>query len=363
MLRWTLCLAAAVCMLAPVAASADTGNPGLKSIQALAFGPDGLLIIGDGAGAQIVSVETGDKTATQWTKSQPGDIKEQLAGRLGTNANGINILKLAVNPASQTAYFAVRKLDGKQDLILTVNGQGKVNEFSLENVNYTRYTLPAGKTLLTDIAWADGQILVAAQAGETFKSTIFTINPKQPKSVAVVNTDTYHVAHGKWETNAPLRTVMPYFDQGKKYLVGAFTCTPIVKYPIDDLKADSRVKGTSVIELGNGNTPLDMFTYEKDGKTYILMNTIRMFHKKSPVGPSQYWTAKVDYTILQETEKINEDALRRVGKDVNKPLTERAVVAADYHGVVHLDRLDKSRALVVRSDDKGGFTLEVLPLP
>jgi len=35
----------------------------------------------------------------------------------------------------------------------------------------------------------------------------------------------------------------------------------------------------------------------------------------------------------------------------------------EYHGVVHVDRLDKERALVLREEAKGGFTLAPLPLP
>src|SRR5262249_20268953 len=152
------------------------------------------------------------------------------------------------------------------------------------------------------------RVLVAAQASDTFGSKIISV----PAPLAAgaecgcFSTETYHVAHGRWETNAPIRTVIPYEHDGKKYLVGAFTCTPIVKYALDDLKPGARVKGVSVIELGSGNNPLDMFVYEKDGKSYILMNHQRFQHKQNPAGPSPYWTAKVDHTILRETDKVNE---------------------------------------------------------
>ena len=41
---------------------AEQGNPKLKTIEAIAFGPKGLLLIG--GGPQIVSVETGKKSFT-----------------------------------------------------------------------------------------------------------------------------------------------------------------------------------------------------------------------------------------------------------------------------------------------------------
>jgi hypothetical protein len=352
------------------AAEVATGNPKVQSIESISFGPDGLLLIGDGTGAQVVAVHTGDVKPVPWGKLDGSDFKEQVGGRLGTNGKGIEIRKLAVNPASHRAYLAVRKLAGKQDLILTVDGQGKIQEYALDNVKYNRYQLPPDEKApkITDITFADGRILLAVQAGQTFLSKIYSIDTRQDDAAPYwISTETFHVAHNKWETNAPIRTVIPYVENGKKYLVGAFTCTPIVKYSLEDLKAGDRVKGQSVIELGHGNTPQDMFVYEKNGKSYILMNNVRMggMQKNNPVGPSPYWTAKVDHSILGESEKINDKAQWRInpkGK-ASESITDRAVVVPEYHGVVMMDRLDADRALVIRTDDKGGFKLAVLPLP
>ena len=46
----------------------------------------------------------------------------------------------------------------------------------------------------------------------------------------------------------------------------ALACTPVVRYPVDDVKAGAKVKGESVIELGSGNQPRTMIAYEKGGK-------------------------------------------------------------------------------------------------
>jgi hypothetical protein len=348
--------------------SATMGDPQIKSIEAICFGPEGLLLIGDGQGRQVVAIDTGDTTPKTWSRKEMKDIKDELAGRVGTTGKGIAITKLAVNPASHTAYFAVRILSGKKDLVLTVNGTGKVAEFALDNVKHVRVPLPGDTkvTKITDITWAGDRVLVAAQANETFGNKIFSISAPlaSDATCSCYSAETYHVAHGKWETKAPIRTVLPYEEDGKKYLVGSFTCTPIVKYGVDDLKPGAKVKGTSVIELGYGNTPQDMFTYEKGGKKYILMATFRMpfAQKKQPVGPSPHWVVRVDYDILRESTKVNEDAVVRVNKKYENVIDQAQVVPA-YHGVVHMDRLDRDRALVVRTDDKGGFDLAVLALP
>jgi hypothetical protein len=363
-LALVLVLALGMALPAPAVESV-VGNPDVKSIEAIAFGPDGLLLLGDGRGAQVVAVETGDLNPVKWSKTEIPNIKEYLAGRLGTDTKGIEIVKLAVNPASQKVYIAVRKLQGKEDILLTLDGDGKVAEFPLEKVRHMRFALSAGdksKVMkVTDLAWAGDRILVAAQANETFASKIFSILPKNEEAVCF-STETFHVAHNQWETKAPIRTVIPYEEGGKRYLVGAFTCTPIVKYALDEMKPGGQVKGQSVIELGSGNTPQDMFLYEKDGKTYILMNTFRMFHKQDPIGPSPYWTVRVDSNILKESQKVNEQAVRRVGAKSEQQKTSVAQVVPEFAGVMHMDRLDAGRAVVVRTNGEG-VHLAVLPLP
>jgi hypothetical protein len=348
--------------------NAEQGTPTIKSIEAISFGPDGLLLIGDGKGKQLVAVDTGDTTKTQWTKTEVADIANVLAGRLGATAKDIQILKVAVNPASQTAYFAVRMLAMKKDIVLTLDGNGNVKEVSLENVKYVGVPLPADAnvTAVTGVCWAGDRALVTALSKDTFANKCFSIMAPLGKdgSCGSFSTETFHVAHKQWETAAPIRTMMPYEENGKRYLIGTFTCTPIVKYNLDDMQADAKVKGVSVIELGQGNTPQYMFTYEKGGKKYILMNQMRMgqMQKSNPVGPSDYWTAKVDFTILTENEKVNKNALWRTTGKANTSTTDRAQIVQTFHGVTHMGQLDAERALVIRKDDKG-VNLQVLPLP
>jgi hypothetical protein len=345
------------------------GNPGIKSIEAIAFGPEGLLLIGDGKGAQVVAIETGDVAPIKWTKTEIANIKEHLAGRLGTTASGIDILKMTVNPASHRVYIAVRKLQGKQDIIVTLDGDGKVSELPLEKVKYSQFALNTGDKakvqLITDVTWTGDRILVATQANEKFDARLFSIRLDEKEAVCF-STETFHVAHNKWETQAPLRTVIPYMEGSKKYIVGAFTCTPIVRYDLDDIKPSGKVKGQSVIELGYGNQPRDMFTYEKDGKNYILMCTHRKFgEEKDPVRPNPYWTVKIDQTILGEKVNIDKKALTRTagkGKS-SESTTDRAVPVPAYDGVMHMDRLDATRAVVIRIDAKDAIDLAVLPLP
>jgi hypothetical protein len=345
---------------------AEQGNPKLKTIEAIAFGPKGLLLIG--GGPQIVSVETGDTTMVPWTADAIANIDQVLAGKLGLAAKDIEVRKLAVNPASGKAYVALQSLKNKGSVILTIDGAGKVAEFPLENVKFTSYSLAVPKgiavTKVTDIAWADGKIVASTQATDKFSSRVFTIDPATTDGAAKqISTKTYHTGHNRWETSAPLRALMPYIENGKASVVGTFTCTPIVKYSINDAKDDDQVVGTSVVELGQGNTPRSMFTYEKDGKKYILVSVGR---NKAPTtgSPNSYWAAKIDATLLNETKNINEKAALRVPvKGASGALVgDRVQVAQAYAGVQQMDKLDENRALAI-VETKDSFSLRALPLP
>jgi len=350
---------------AAIAAQADQGNPKLKSIEAIRFGPNGLLLIG--GGAEVVTVETGDTKEATWAKTEIPNVDQVLAGKLGLTAKDIEIRRIAVNPASRKVYVAVRSLKGNQYAILTIDGSGKVDEFSLENVKYNKYPLEVGKaavTKITDVVWAGGKIVAATQAGDVFGSRVFTITPGAKDPFASFSTETFHVGHNKWETKAPIMALMPYEDGKKTNVVGSFTCTPIVKYSLDDTSPEIKVKGISVVELGTGNTPRSMFTYEKDGKKYILINVARNNKQPAFGMPSGYWVARVDFDLLKETANVNDKAIWRVkGKDGKaSEAFERAAVAKAYSGTYYMDKLDNSHAVVIR-EDKKALNLNVLTLP
>jgi hypothetical protein len=73
------------------------------------------------------------------------------------------------------------------------------------------------------------------------------------------------------------------------------------------------------------------------------------------IGPSPYWTVKVNQDILTETSKVNQTAARR-GKT-----EDRAQIIPEFSGVMLMDRLGTDRVLVVREGN--GVSLAALPLP
>ena len=89
----------------------------------------------------------------------------------------------------------------------------------------------------------------------------------------VVGVQIYHAAHGREEDTAAMRTFVPLVIDGEPTIVGAYVCTPLVKIPVKELSSEGESVGaTTVAELGNRNRPLDMVSYEQDGKGYLLLS-------------------------------------------------------------------------------------------
>jgi hypothetical protein len=120
----------------------------------------------------------------------------------------------------------------------------------------------------------------------------------------------FHVAHGQYETHAPVRTFMPFRIDGTPHILAAYTCTPLVAFPVGDLRNGAHVKGKTVAELGGGNAPLDIISFENDGaerilisnssRTVMLIDAATLPGAESLTEPMQkrYGTAGVDFTAL-----------------------------------------------------------------
>ena len=341
------------------------GNPDFKSVGKITFGPGGLLVVADPAKATITVIDTHDVGPMKKLEQKVPKVDVAVASSLGVEPSQIDIADMAVNSQSGNVYLSVnRKTDG-QPAILMIDAKGKVKNFDLAEVDYIQVALPGGKESkirnITGVALASDRLLAAAQSNEEFANKIYSI-PRpltHGPSADIYSAETYHVAHRKWETKAPIQSFVPYSSKGKNYIVGAFTCTPIAKFPLDELQSGSKVKGTSVVELGTGNRPLDMLTYESDGKEWLLTNTFRVHWKKNMYGPSKWWGVRVNMDYL-DAEDINEEAARRDVKQKTGP--DGIEIVDQLSGAVHIDKLQKKEIVVLRDND-GHRDLEITELP
>ncbi|MDE0816757.1 MAG: hypothetical protein OSA92_03805 [Pirellulaceae bacterium] len=349
----------------PILADVQTGTVTIKRIGRMSFAPNGVLLIADIGSGDVVAIETGDAGPVSKLKSRVNDVDKKIATALGVSTTDLSIADMAVNPESGMIYVsAIRKTDNTS-AIITFDANGKLTIMDLTDTRFVRVPLPVGEgsqiRAISGVEYTDGRVLAAGQSNEEFSSKIFSLPLPltHGKSGDAFSTETYHVAHGRWETRAPIQSFIPYSEGGEDYVVGSFACTPIAKFKVTDIAKDSKIKGTSVVELGSGNRPIDMFTYEKDGKQWLITNTDRFHHEKRPLGPSQYWGVRIDMSYLSSS-KINADAARRDVSKQTGPAGIEVVEALFY--VRHVAKLN-NREMVVLRDNKGAMDLEVKELP
>lgn len=339
---------------ADLTAGMQQGKPDLKSAGPATFAPQGILLVGDTQGAAIFAIATGDTSSG--TPSQPlavEKIDEKIAGLLGTTPKGILINDLAVNPETGNTYLTVSRGTGPEakPVIIRVDGSGKVAEFPLDDVKFSKAAIPNAPSdkgrqdVTTDLQFAGGKILVAGLSNEEFASNLRVIPFPFENVDKGTSVEIYHGAHGKLETRSPVRTFAVFDVGGEPNVLAAYTCTPLVKFPLSDLKPGVKIKGTTVAELGNRNRPLDMIVYNKDGKDFLLL------------ANNSRGVMKVN------VEKI--DATQGISNPVKGGGTEGLSydTIAELKGVTQLDKLDKDHAIVLVQADGGAMNLKSVQLP
>jgi hypothetical protein len=357
----------ALALLFALAAAGAATDPGstlkegkatLASAGPLAFGPDGILFVGDTQGATLWALDTGDRKAGAGKINVSG-LQDKVAAMLGTAPDQIAINDMIVNPISHKAYLSVSRGRGPEatPVILRVDAAGKLEELSLDKVRHAKVSLanaPAadakdgrGNSLrveaITDLHYVDGKVFLAGLSNEEFASKLRAVPFPFAASDAGTSVEIYHGNHGQWETRSPVRTFVPYEIKKESHLLAAYTCTPLVKFPVKDLKPGSKLVGTTIAELGNRNRPLDMIVYKKGGAEFILMSNSSRGVMKMPTSGIEGFEAITGR--VEGTKGLPYETL------------------AEWKGVEQLDKLDDQSALILMRAEGGALELKTIALP
>lgn len=359
-LSWSL---GAACLLAVCGvAQADQyglkeGVVSLKSANVLAFGPDGILFVGDAQAARIYAIQTGDKPGDAADVQQNmDDVSGRIAKQLGVSKAEIS--DLAVNPLSGHLFASASTDKGPK--IVTLDGAGAIKELDLSKIAAASFEVPNAPedkvvgegrrarnnrvNSVTDLAFVEGKLLVSGMAGGT--STVRSFNFPFNDKVEATALEIYHGAHGQLESYAPIRTFVPFVINGEPNVLAGFVCTPLVKFPVKAIGKAEKTRGTTVAELGNRNQPLDMISYKQGDQDYLLLaNSARGVMKISTkdLDRDAGIESKVADTAGQTYDRVDE-------------------ANPSWKGVVQMDRLnDKSAVVLAANGDK--LDLKTLPLP
>jgi hypothetical protein len=340
-------------------ASTSGQGPKLTSMGPLAFGPDGTLFAADNLSAAVFALDLG----AQANGGAPGAkgldaVNEKLAGLLGTGAREVTITDLAVHPRTRNAYVSVMRGQGAgaQPALFRVDGNGAITLIALQNVRFQRAEMPNAPAanegarqnprtqVVTDMAFADGRLWVAGLSNEEFASKLRAIPYPFANVDRGTSVEIYHGNHRQLETRSPVNAFVPYMLNNQAHLIAGYTCTPLVKFPISNLKPGEKVRGTTIAEFGAGNRVLDMIVYSKGGQEFLLTaNNSRGVMKI----PTRTFASASAITTPVETE---------TGGVPFEKVTSMT-------GILQLEKLDDNNSIVIAQAASGALNLQVVPLP
>lgn len=337
-----------------------SGSPGWKSAGALAFGPDGVLFVADPVAATLYAIGVPAAPEQAVNEFKVAGVDAKVAEALGAKAADIVIQDLAVEPKTGIAYLSVSKgkLPGGEPALVRITPKGEVTKVDVSKVSFAKIELanppdesakdrrgnPLRLQSITDLAFVDARVYMTGLSKDEPTSTMRVVEFPFTAEDTSTDIEIYHGAHGKYETGAPIRTFVPLMFGGEPHLLAAYTCTPLVKLPISELKANKgeKLRGTTVAELGNRNQPLDIIAYEQGSTHYLLL------------ANSARGVMKVTTENLAKQEGITEKVADTAGLKYE--------TVANLQGVEQLAKLGESHALLLKKTSSG-YDLEAIELP
>jgi hypothetical protein len=289
------------------------GTPAIASAGPITFGPDDVLFLADNRTATIFAIEVSDDApAAPADAFDLDDLDTRLCAFLGCSRDDLVLRDLAVHPRTHNVYVSLMRGRGNAGTPVIVridHRDGSLSEVALQDVAFSQVAVdnapteddprqdfqlaepdgteveiqeldvqgrtiriakkPLRASTITDLAYADGMLLVAGMSNEEFASNLRRVRFPFDGAVADNSLEIFHVSHGKWETHAPIRTFVPYEDG--RSILASYTCTPLVYFPLSDLASGTHLTGRTVAELGPVNQPLDMVSFRQGDGEYLLI--------------------------------------------------------------------------------------------
>jgi len=265
----------------------------LKFAGALEFADDGTLFVGDNYNGAIYAFEIpGEASDAQIMPSSIANIDAKIAELLGVGTGAIQINDIAAHPVSNDVYISVTRIGNlvSQPAIVTVSQDQSLSLLDLSAFEFQKQVLnefpdgeiafngrsggpgpamprdlaktavPLNTLAIMDMEFYEGELFVAGVATDNFLSSLRRMAYPFDGTQSVSNVEMYHITHDQYESRAPIRAMSVQEIDGKPQLVAAYTCSPIVLVPLDELTDGAKISARTIMDYGNGQ-PLDMIAF------------------------------------------------------------------------------------------------------
>lgn len=274
----------------------------IKSLGVLKFSDEGVLFVGDNIEGQIIAINlTDEPNVAKDFEINVYNVDQKIAATLGTTSDNIQIHDLAVHPLSGEVYLSVSRGKGldSHPALVKVGSENQVKVIDLTEFEITAQALdklpdanrrivlrgtgapPTPKEIakskrslrtlsIVSIEYHEGDLFVSGISNEEFCSVLRRMPFPFDGNESVSQIEMYHIVHDSYESRAPIRSMVVKEIDGIKQLIAAYTCSPLVLIPLEELKDNAKVKARTLGDMGNGQ-PIDMVSFQLNNKEMLFV--------------------------------------------------------------------------------------------
>jgi hypothetical protein len=204
---------------------------------------------------------------------------------------------------------------------------------------------------IVDMKFHAGELYIAGISNEEFASTLRRVPYPFTDAISETRIKIYHDAHAQWETRAPIRAMTFATVDGKDTLIAAYTCSPLVIIPVEDLKNGAQIEGHVIGDMGNGQ-PVSMFGFSYHGEPAIFVTN-------AGHDPRIIQTASLQHAkVMTEAESSHRPKMDTT--ELPAGVVGKAVMFVGSS--LHADLLDERFIIsLTRNANSGNLNLESLP--
>jgi hypothetical protein len=301
----------------PAAVDSSRAAAKLQPAGALTFSPDGVLFVGDNISGAVFAYSMSEGAVP--TKAATLDIEgidDRIATLLKTPKSSVHINGMAVHPISHDVYLSV-SFGASSPALVKVSPTGVLSHLDLAHAKPTSWVIsdaptpdehfrdragdlplptaardhlkamtPMRSMTIVDMKFHNGELFIAGISNEEFSSTLRRVSYPFDGRSSSTAIRICHVAHERYETQAPIRAMGFATIDGQDTLISAYTCSPIVLIPTADLKDGAKVTGRTVGDMGNGQ-PLSLVSVSFHGEPSLFVTNAGHGPRMIPISGLQ----------------------------------------------------------------------------
>ncbi|MEL6675634.1 MAG: hypothetical protein AAFR61_25725 [Bacteroidota bacterium] len=306
----------------------------IQSLGVLKFSEEGILFAGDNQSGAIHAFDlTHENRSADTFEINVYQIDEQIAAVLGTTQANVKINDIAVHPKSGEVYLSVSRGHGLEALpaLLKVDAPNHLQHIDLASLEITSQALtqipdhqqrvvlrgiggapPSQKDIakskqplrmlaIVAMEYHQGELFVSGVSNEEFSSVLRRLPYPFNGTESISKIEMYHIVHDNYESRAPIRSMAVKQIDGINQLVAAYTCSPLVLIPIDELTDGTKVSARTIGDMGNGQ-PIDMVPFSMKGEEMLFVTN----NSRSPLV--------IPVSGLQQAKVVTDQDFERGGK-------------------------------------------------